>query len=101
MTAATASPSGIALHNIQFAYPGCQPFIQGCDLDLPRGSRCLLVGANGMGKTTLLQLLAGKYMVPKESVLVLGRSPFYDLVRAGAGNAGGTPPVCVVHEVLS
>lgn len=33
------------------------------------------------GKTTLLQLLAGKYMVGRSVITVLGRSPFYDLVR--------------------
>jgi ABC-type uncharacterized transport system ATPase subunit len=39
--------------------------------------------ANGAaaGKTTLLQLLAGKYMVPKQVIRVLGESPFYDMVR--------------------
>ncbi len=32
------------------------------------------------GKTTLLQLLAGKYMVPRDRILVLGESPFYNTV---------------------
>lgn len=36
------------------------------------------------GKTTLLQLLAGKYMVGRNVITVLGRSPFYDLVRCAA-----------------
>jgi CCR4-NOT complex subunit CAF16 len=71
----------VELKNASFAYPSCPPFIQGCSMQLPAGSRCLLLGANGAGKTTLLQLLAGKYMVDKESVLVLGRPPFHDLVR--------------------
>jgi hypothetical protein len=34
------------------------------------------------GKTTLLQLIAGKYMVAKKTIVVLGQSPFHDLVRA-------------------
>jgi energy-coupling factor transporter ATP-binding protein EcfA2 len=46
-------------------------------LQLPRGSRCLLIGANGAGKTTLLKVLAGKHMVPREQVLVLGQPPFH------------------------
>jgi hypothetical protein len=33
------------------------------------------------GKTTLLQLIAGKYMVNKKTIVVLGQSPFHDLVR--------------------
>lgn len=70
----------VLLKDLQFSYPGCAPFIQNCSIALPSGSRCLLVGANGAGKTTLLQIIAGKYMVGKESILVLGRSPFHDLV---------------------
>ena len=35
-----------------------------------------LSGANG--KTTLLQVLAGKTMVPTEDVRVIGRPPFHD-----------------------
>lgn len=47
------------------------------NLQLPRGSRCLLIGANGAGKTTLLRILAGKHMVAREQVLVLGQPPFH------------------------
>jgi hypothetical protein len=157
------SISGVSLKGLSYAYPGCAPSIENVNLELPRGSRCLLIGANGAGerlgigvvnssvargmlscagragawagalrctqvlpppaghmsagrapasaavlagrrgyptlhdaqsaaphaltrtrppgKTTLLQLLAGKYMVGREVVTVLGRSPFYDLVR--------------------
>jgi len=46
-------------------------------LKLPRGSRCLLIGANGAGKTTLLKILAGKHMVGRDQVLVLGSPPFH------------------------
>eukprot|EP00195_Chlamydomonas_chlamydogama_P007926 CAMPEP_0202896574 /NCGR_PEP_ID=MMETSP1392-20130828/5558_1 /ASSEMBLY_ACC=CAM_ASM_000868 /TAXON_ID=225041 /ORGANISM="Chlamydomonas chlamydogama, Strain SAG 11-48b" /LENGTH=299 /DNA_ID=CAMNT_0049581983 /DNA_START=97 /DNA_END=996 /DNA_ORIENTATION=- len=79
------SPLGIQLNNTEFSYPGCPPFIEGCSLLLPRGSRCLLVGANGAGKTTLLQIVAGKYMVGKDSVYVLGRSPFHDMQLTCSG----------------
>lgn len=33
------------------------------------------------GKSTLLQILAGKHMVGPDAVLVLGRSAFHDVVR--------------------
>ena len=36
---------------------------------------------NTTGKTTLLQLLAGKYMVPRDRIVVLGEAPFHDMVR--------------------
>ena len=55
------SPLGIRLNGVTFAYPGCPPFIKDASLDLPRGSRCLLIGANGTGKTTLLQMVAGEW----------------------------------------
>jgi ATPase subunit of ABC transporter with duplicated ATPase domains len=76
----TSGNEAVVLNSTTFAYPGCEPFIKGCNLNLPRGSRCLLIGANGAGKTTLLQIVAGKYMVAQDSVRVLTRSPFHDLV---------------------
>lgn len=33
------------------------------------------------GKTTLLMLIAGRFMVDPDMVRVIGRSPFHDLVR--------------------
>ncbi|KXZ47294.1 hypothetical protein GPECTOR_36g20 [Gonium pectorale] len=83
----TSQPAvtAVGLQSVSYAYPGCEPFIKTCSLDLPRGSRCLLIGANGAGKTTLLQIMAGKYMVAKDSVRVLGGSPFHDLGDISAG----------------
>ena len=128
------SPLGIHLDSVTFSYPGQRPFIDGINLALPRGSRCLLIGANGTGKTTLLQMVAGefgsewvahdsppsrswsriagiqmpglhamgyrcgirlhsppfagKYMVPRSAISVLGRPPFHDTV--------GRHPPCVL-----
>eukprot|EP00955_Chlamydomonas_euryale_P037799 350891-Chlamydomonas_euryale.AAC.3 len=61
---ADATP-GIQLAGVSFSYPGCPPTLKDLRLEIPRGSRCLLIGANGTGKTTMLQLVAGKYMVGK------------------------------------
>jgi CCR4-NOT complex subunit CAF16 len=83
---ASTSSDAVALNGVQYAYPGCSPFIRECSIVVPRGSRCLLVGCNGAGKTTLLQIVAGKYMVRQESIYVLGRSPFHDLVRRSVGD---------------
>lgn len=60
--------------------------LQDIDLKIPRGGRCLLCGANGAGKTTFLSVLAGKFMVPEQSVLLLGRSAFHDLSLVSSGN---------------
>lgn len=59
MTVETAPAApGIQLNHLSFAYPSCPPSIVDASLELPRGSRCLLIGANGTGKTTLLQVRA-------------------------------------------
>lgn len=39
----------VVLNNVQFVYPGCGPFLKDVSLELPRGSRTLLIGANGAG----------------------------------------------------
>lgn len=54
-------------------------------LQLLPGSRCLLIGANGAGKTTLLKILAGKHMVPREQVLVLGEPPVHSTELTTSG----------------
>jgi ABC-type Mn2+/Zn2+ transport system ATPase subunit len=57
--------------------PGQRPLITDMSLHLPAGARCLLIGANGAGKTTLLKILAGKHMVDRQQVAVLGQPPFH------------------------
>ncbi|KAL3897564.1 MAG: hypothetical protein SGCHY_003331 [Lobulomycetales sp.] len=46
-------------------------------LSLPKGSRTVLVGANGAGKSTFLRLLAGKRM-SGNAIKVFGTDPFSD-----------------------
>ena len=50
----------IELHGVGFAHPGGPQLIQGLDLDLQRGTRLGVVGPNGVGKSTLLDLIAGR-----------------------------------------
>jgi CCR4-NOT complex subunit CAF16 len=40
----------VVVRCLDFSFPGSQPVIQGLSLELPRGARCLLTGANGAGK---------------------------------------------------
>ena len=97
----------LAINSLSYAYPGSLPVISDLTLNLPRGSRCLLLGANGAGvttvcllvcvhiwqstfshtfnkcftgKSTLLQVLAGQHMVGPEVVRILGRPAFHDVV---------------------
>lgn len=40
------------------------------------------------GKTTLLEVLAGKHMVNRDAVRILGRPAFYDLMLVTSGELG-------------
>jgi ABC-2 type transport system ATP-binding protein len=54
---------------------GAQWALQGCTLDIPRGTVTALVGPNGAGKTTLLRLAVGLTRPSAGSVRVLGLDP--------------------------
>ena len=48
-------------------------------MQLTNGARCLLIGANGAGKSTILRVLSGRHLTkPDDAVLVLGRNAFHD-----------------------
>ena len=73
------SDSVLEVDNLEFRYPRAQrSALAGLSFSLGTGVRCLLVGRNGAGKTTLLHVLAGKHLVPREKVTVLGRPAFHD-----------------------
>jgi len=62
-----------------FTYrPGDPPALDDVHLSMDPGERCLLVGANGAGKTTLLRVIAGKHLIDRDVVQVLGRPAFHD-----------------------
>jgi CCR4-NOT complex subunit CAF16 len=92
-SAPATTPQAIEVDNLEFSYPGLDgrpvpglpPLISGMRLALPPGSRTLLLGANGAGKTTLLRILAGKHMVSRDSVRVLGQPPFHDTSLTTSG----------------
>jgi CCR4-NOT complex subunit CAF16 len=69
----------VEVNGLDFRYRGDDRVVlRDLHFALPRGARCLLVGANGAGKTTLLQILGGRHMVPEDKVRVLGRPAFHD-----------------------
>lgn len=69
----------IVVAGLDFSYPETTaPIFSGLDLVIPAGSRCLLLGQNGVGKSTLMRVLGGKHMVPAEAVRVLGGAAFHD-----------------------
>ncbi|KAF2644032.1 P-loop containing nucleoside triphosphate hydrolase protein [Massarina eburnea CBS 473.64] len=66
----------IDVKNLSYAFPDGSSGLKEVFLDLPPGSRTLLIGANGAGKTTLLRLLSGKRMAPANTVSISGIDPF-------------------------
>ncbi|KAF7513599.1 hypothetical protein GJ744_008893 [Endocarpon pusillum] len=71
----TSAPS-IKTKGLSYAFPDGSSGLKDVALDLPPGSRTLLIGANGAGKTTLLRLLSGKRLAPTGTVSVGGVDPF-------------------------
>jgi CCR4-NOT complex subunit CAF16 len=83
MSAATEQtqedPMHINVTDLTFGYVGREPVLRNLNLQLTHGARCLLIGANGAGKSTILRILSGRHLTkPDGAVLVLGRSAFHD-----------------------
>jgi len=78
------SEPAIEVRGLRFRYRSSPRWVlDGIDLTVERGSRSLVIGANGAGKTTFLRVLAGKHMVDRDAVRVLGASAFHDTELAG------------------
>ncbi len=48
-----SEPDAVVLNSLSYAYAGHRPVLSDLSLKLPRGSRCLLIGANGAGECLL------------------------------------------------
>jgi CCR4-NOT complex subunit CAF16 len=78
------SASAIEVRDLHFAYRGDpREVLSGVSLAVAPGRRVLMIGANGAGKTTLLRIIAGKHMVDRHRVAVLGVSAFHDPTLSG------------------
>ncbi|MCA9552888.1 MAG: ABC-F family ATP-binding cassette domain-containing protein [Myxococcales bacterium] len=62
----------IRVEGLRFGYTQV-PLFEGLDLTVRRGDRIAIVGANGMGKTTLLRLIGGE-LTPDAGSIKLGRN---------------------------
>jgi CCR4-NOT complex subunit CAF16 len=83
-TDAIDAPDAIEVRDLTFAYPNtAEPVFRRFSLSVPAGARCLLLGANGVGKSTLLRLVAGRNMIGGDVLRVLGRPAFHDTSLAG------------------
>jgi len=62
----------IKTKDIQFSYDN-QVFFKFCDIDLKSNENLLIVGSSGIGKTTLLHLLAGLLNLNSGSIELFGK----------------------------
>jgi CCR4-NOT complex subunit CAF16 len=91
----------IEVNDLTFHYKNTdQPVLHNINLKAEHGSRYLIVGANGAGKSTMLGVLAGHHMLPLEMVRVLGRPAFHDpSLVAEVAFLGGDFPFTVDMKV--
>ncbi|KAL4747667.1 hypothetical protein BDW72DRAFT_9954 [Aspergillus terricola var. indicus] len=66
----------IQVQNLSYKFPDGSSGLTDVTLELPAGSRTLLIGANGAGKTTLLRLLSGKRLAPSNTISIANKDPF-------------------------
>ncbi|BFZ62400.1 CCR4-NOT regulatory complex component [Saitoella coloradoensis] len=73
--------TSVELQKLSFSYTAensSHAILDDVSLSLPPGSRTLLIGANGAGKTTILRILAGKRIAKDGAVKIGGVDPFRD-----------------------
>merc|ERR1719395_503986 len=69
----------IELKNMTYTYAeGLPPVLKDVTLAIERGARCLVVGANGACKSTVMSILGGKRMIPRGNSFAMGKDPFND-----------------------
>eukprot|EP00249_Psilotum_nudum_P012433 c23782_g1_i2 orf=135-806(+) len=86
-------PVTVEVKQLNFTYPGidgypapgAKPLIQDFSITLRAGDRCLLVGVNGAGKSTVLRIIGGQHMVEPGAVRVLGKPVFHDTTLTSSG----------------
>lgn len=59
----------LEVQKLSFAYPGKEPLYQDLSFSLTRGEKFLIVGENGIGKSTLLKLIMGELTPASGSIL--------------------------------
>lgn len=73
---------GIRVEDVAFSY-GARAVLESINLRIPKGEIWALVGRSGIGKTTLLNIIAGLFKPSKGTVSILGRE------RRGVGRIRG------------
>ena len=68
--------SVIDLSDVAYTWPGGWTLLEGVTFRVPRGHHAALVGANGVGKTTLLRVIAGEERAATGSINLDGRAGY-------------------------
>ncbi len=63
----------LEVQNLTFHYPGKEPLYEKLSFSLTRGEKFLIVGENGIGKSTLLKLIMGE-LTPDEGSIIMGQN---------------------------
>lgn len=87
----------IEVSNVSFAYPGGETLFEGLDLAVGKHDRVAVVGKNGRGKTTLLNIIAGELVPTSGSVW---RSDGLELKYFGQTNVERLDPGKTIEEEL-
>ncbi|MFJ2512786.1 ATP-binding cassette domain-containing protein [Streptomyces griseoviridis] len=67
------TPPALSLSDVSFAYgPASTPVLDGLDLTVPDGGHLVVVGASGIGKSTLTALVAGLLRPGRGAIRVCG-----------------------------
>jgi ABC-type multidrug transport system fused ATPase/permease subunit len=91
-----AFAGGIELRGVSFAYEPSHPILREFDLEVQPGESVLLVGPNGIGKSTILSLIVGLYK-PHEGTVLADGHPLGELdlpsLRRGIGVVSQDPVI--------
>lgn len=68
----TSNAPAIVFQKVSFRYSDGPPVLNDLDLTIPAGRSVAIVGANGVGKTTLVKLLCGMYQPDSGRIAVDG-----------------------------
>ncbi|MFF5075416.1 ATP-binding cassette domain-containing protein [Actinoplanes sp. NPDC000266] len=80
---ARTGPQPIRIRSVSVRFPGEGPVLDDLSMDIPGGQFIAIVGASGIGKSTLLNVVSGLVPVSSGEVTVFGRPP-----RAGRTDVG-------------
>lgn len=81
----------ISFNNVSFAYEKNSPVLKNVSLTINKGEKVALVGKSGSGKSTIINLISGFYLVDSGEILVNGESLDVKSLREVSGTVWQEP----------